>query len=228
MKDIEYLIECGTATWVHLTYVCLHQILCFKLFENKHFQSIDQDIIVKLAHAAGGNSKQNLENNVLHYEYILMRQKFVSHMYYIHETRVSARTPSLHVISCLYWKWFHVPKYHISLKLPDQKNASHPMFKPHNIGKYDEIQHFFYSLIKNFALWPKVFGSFVPKLSGSENRKALHCPNKSGSHVGFSHLVKGSSCMSRDPCIAKVVRPPWLGAPSLGTPSGGWIWLAFD
>ena len=23
--------------------------------------------------------------------------------------------------------------------------------------------------------------------------KAVHCPNKSGSHVGFSHLVKGSS-----------------------------------
>ena len=77
------------------------------------------------------------------------------------------RTPSLHVISCLYWNWFHVPKSYISLKLPDQKNASRPMFKPYNIGKYDEIPHFFYSLIKNSVLWPKVFGSFVPKLSGS-------------------------------------------------------------
>ena len=57
------------------------------------------------------------------------------------------RTPSLHVISCLYWNWFQVPKSHISLKLPDQKH--------------------FYSLIKNCVLWPKVFGRFIPTLSGS-------------------------------------------------------------
>ncbi len=66
------------------------------------------------------------------------------------------------------------------------------MFKSYNIGKYGEIQHFLYSLIRNFVLWPKFFGWCIPKLSGSYNRKAVHCPNKSGSHVGFSHLVKGS------------------------------------
>ena len=56
---------------------------------------------------------------------------------------VGQKTPPFHVISCLYWNWFHVPKSHTSLKLPDQNNASCPSFKPHNIGKYDEIQHFF-------------------------------------------------------------------------------------
>ncbi len=51
-------------------------------------------------------------------------------------------------------------------------------------------------LIKNFVMWPNVLGSCVSELSGSQNGRAVHCPNKSGSHVGFSHLVKGSSLTS--------------------------------
>ncbi len=38
------------------------------------------------------------------------------------------------------------------------------MFKPHKIGKYGDIQHFLYSLIENFALWPKFFWKLHPKI----------------------------------------------------------------
>ena len=101
-------------------------------------------------------------------------------------------------------------------KLPDWK----PIFMSQNLGyplaAWSENMHHapasnpiifenkvkfntLYSLIKHFVLWPKMFGSCIPKLS--ENRNAVHCPNTSDRHVGSSYLVSGSSrCL---PCPSK-------------------------
>ena len=43
---------------------------------------------------------------------------------------------------------------------------------------------------------PKTFWGVVPKLSGSWQRKVFSAQNKLGSHVGYSHLMKGSSSMT--------------------------------
>ncbi len=101
------------------------------------------------------------------------------------------RTPSLNVTSCLVGNWYSCPQNPHVPVLPDQKNASRPKFKPHNIGKWGEIQHFLYSLIKNVMLWPKVFGNCFPKLTGSQKKKAVHCPANQAAMFNFLTKWRG-------------------------------------
>ena len=78
-------------------------------------------------------------------------------------TWIYTRTPSLHVISCLYRNWFHVPKSHIPLSCLIRKMLHVPYSNPIILGNKVKVIAFCIAWW-DFNAVPRIFWKVHPKI----------------------------------------------------------------